>query len=95
MSTASTPDYSNLSDERIERINKIGQKLKTSDSGVQRKDYHYKYYIKNREKIYENRKKKMTCIECNKEYSLETWQGHKRTKKHQMMAELYNLKNNN
>lgn len=57
------------------------------------KEYNYKYYIKNKEKIYENRKRKVECIYCKKVLSYESLFLHNKTVKHKTNEELYKLKN--
>lgn len=51
--------------------------MKTHD-----KDYHYEYYLRNKEKIQERQNRKRYCEFCDKDYKNCYWWSHVRSKKH-------------
>ena len=74
----------------------LKHKRRTRIAGLPAEEYKYKYFIENKEHLYQQRKnKKWLCEACNKEYSYHCKYLHKLTKKHLTNEELFNLKSNN
>ena len=78
-----------MADKKPQRINKSG-----IIKGLTDKEYNAEYFKKNKETLYQNRKnKKWFCDYCNRTYTYECKYLHLQTKKHLIMKELHNLKN--